>query len=145
MQIITRENYAITIKKEVKPMKKYIVAIAMLLSFVLISCATASGTVILTGTKRDEISSESVSIYTEYPSNFETIGIVSASSDAGMTEQQCLDYTIAELKKQAAKVGANGIIIDSINTTTEGFVMVYNVAVPVAAKTISAKAIYVEE
>lgn len=71
---------------------------------------------------------------------FEVIGLVSASSDAGMTEQGSLDYAIEELKKQAAKLGANGVLLVSSGESTTGFVG--NVAV--IAKTVQGKAIFVK-
>ena len=85
-------------------------------------------------------------IYTEAPANYEVIGIVTASSDAGMTEQGDLNYAIAELKRQAAKIGANGVILESVGTSNSGgVIMNYGIIVPVTAKNVSGKAIYVTD
>ncbi len=105
-----------------------------LISLLFVGCA--SGSVLLTGIKRTPIPADTVTIYTEQPQKYETIGIVTASSDSGFTEQGDLDYAVAELKKQASKIGANGIIIQNIST----LVTEYG-----TAKSISGKAIYVQK
>jgi len=73
-------------------------------------------------------------------SSFELIGLVNASSDAGMTEQGSLDYAVAELKKQAAKLGANGVLLVSSGESTTGMVG----GVAVIAKTVQGKAIFIK-
>ena len=113
-----------------------------LLSLALFSCA--SGTALVTGTKRPATTPDAVVVYTEAPEKYEVIGIVTASSDAGWTAQGSLDYAIAELKKQAAKIGANGIILESVGTSNSGGVISYGVYIPVTAKNVSGKAIFVE-
>jgi uncharacterized protein YbjQ (UPF0145 family) len=87
-----------------------------------------------------------VVLYVEPPATFEVIGLVDASSDAGWTEQGSLDYAVKELKKQAAKLGANGVLILKTGETTSSMTfgqgnMVYSV--PVSAKTVQGKAIFV--
>ena len=54
-----------------------------------------------------------------WPSGYETIGLVSATSGAGMTHQGSVDYATAELKKQAAKLGANGVLLRSFGEKNE--------------------------
>ena len=54
-----------------------------------------------------------------------------------------LEYAMAELKKQAAKIGANGVILESVGTSNSGGVISYGVYIPVTAKNVSGKAIYV--
>ena len=90
---------------------------------VLALAACASGTAIVTGNIRDPVAPEQVKIYLEPPAAFETIGLVSASSGAGLTQHGSVDYAIEELKKQAAKLGANGVLLVSSGehtTTTPG-------------------------
>jgi uncharacterized protein YbjQ (UPF0145 family) len=76
-----------------------------------------------------------VKLYPEPPSDFELIAIISASSDAGLTEQASVDYAMAELKNQAAKLGANGVLLVSIQTAPA--------VAGVFAKTVQGKAIFV--
>lgn len=89
-----------------------------------------------------------VKLYVEKPQNYEIIGIVSASSDSSQNEQEKMDYAIEELKKQAAKIGANGVIIENIGQDsqtvpmTTGGITYY---IPVTEKTVSGKAIFVNK
>lgn len=116
----------------------FIITVSLL--FAVASCA--SGTALVTGTQRGATNPETVVIYTEPPANYEVIGIVTASSDAGWTEQGCFNYAVAELKKQAAKIGANGVILENVGTSNSGGVISYGVYIPVTAKNVSGKAIY---
>jgi len=116
----------------------------------VVIAACASGSAIVTGSKRAPIASEQVRVYLEPPADFEVIGLVSASSDAGWTEQGSVDYAIEELKKQAAKLGANGVVLvstgDNVTTVISrsryGSGSVY--AIPVSAKTVQGRAIFVK-
>jgi hypothetical protein len=117
------------------------------LGLVLSITGCASGSALVTGTKRDPVPPESVKLYTENPAEFEVIAIVKASSDAGWTEQGSVDYALAELKKQAAKVGANGVLLEATGTKTSTVIgssapgLIY--AIPVDSQTLSGRAIYV--
>ena len=127
--------------------KKLILAISVasllsLFSFFIFSCA--SGTALVTGRQRPATNADEVVVYTEAPEKYEVIGIVTASSDAGWTVQGSLDYAIAELKKQAAKIGANGIILESVGTSNSGGVFIGYAWVNSTAKEVSGKAIFVE-
>ena len=110
--------------------------LVLLMFATLVLAACASGSAIVTGTKRAPITAELVKLYLEPPTDFEVIGLVSASSDAGMTEQASVDYATAELKNQAAKLGANGVLLISIGDKTS------TVAGGIG-KTVQGKAIFV--
>ena len=92
-------------------------------------------TALVIGIRREAIDPSLVTIYTETPSNYEIIGIVTASSSSGLTEQGDLDYAMTELKKQAAKIGANGVILEKVETLV--------IRPGETAKSVSGKAIYV--
>lgn len=113
----------------------------------LILAGCASGSALVTGEKRTPIDPGQVKLYLEAPSSYEIIGIVNASSDAGWTEQGDHDYAVQELKNQAAKLGANGVLLETTgektSTTVGGYGTGYFYAIPVTAKTVSGKAIYV--
>jgi hypothetical protein len=115
----------------------------------LILAGCASGSAIVTGVKRTPIDPGQVKLYLEAPSNYEVIGIVNASSDAGWTEQGSQDYAVQELKNQAAKLGANGVLLETTgektSTAVGGYRTGYFYAIPVTAKTVSGKAIYVHD
>ena len=128
----------------VTTMKKIIM---LLLAISLTACA--SGSSIVTGTKRTPLTPDQVKLYTEPPANYEVIAIVNASSDAGWTEQGSVDYAVEELKNQAAKLGANGVLLGATGETTTtvvgGYGSGYIYSIPVTAKTVSGKAIYVKK
>ena len=121
--------------------------ITLLLAISLTACA--SGSSIVTGTKRTPLTPDQVKLYTEPPANYEVIAIVNASSDAGWTEQGSVDYAVEELKNQAAKLGANGVLLGATGETTTtvvgGYGSGYIYSIPVTAKTVSGKAIYVKK
>lgn len=89
----------------------------MLFAALLVGCA--SGSALMTGTARPPIADfTSVTVLTEMPEGAEQIAIVKASSDSGWNQQQSLDYAVEELKKQAAKVGANAVVLSGRDTST---------------------------
>jgi hypothetical protein len=53
-------------------------------------------------------------LYSKPPAEYEVIGVVRASSQMGLTEQGSMDYAVEELKKQAAAIGANGLLITAV-------------------------------
>lgn len=114
-----------------------------LISFIISSCA--SGTALVTGVQRPATSPESVILYTEPPVNYEVIGIVTASSDSGWTDQGSLEYALKEIKKQAAKIGANGILLENVSQSTSGGVYYYGVYFPSSSQNLTGKAIYIPE
>ena len=124
-------------------MNRVVALITISLAAVLTACAT--GSAIVTGVTRDPTSPQSVKLYLEPPKKYEVIGLVNATSDAGWTEQGSLDYAVAELKSQASKLGANGILLVSSGETVTGVVSGSGYAIPVVGKTVQGKAIYVEE
>ena len=79
----------------------------------LVGCVTGSH--IVTGTVRPAILPEGVKIYGTMPANAEVIATVTASyEDSG---QSATDMCIKELRKQAGKVGANGVVIGGLQAT----------------------------
>ena len=118
-----------------------------LVALFLVACA--SGSSIVVGEVREPIDPNQVKLYLEAPASYEIIGIVNASSDAGWTEQQSVDYAVNELKNQAAKLGANGVLIESTGEQTStiigGYGTGYSYAIPVTEETVSGKAIFVSE
>jgi hypothetical protein len=97
---------------------------------VLSGCATVSGSSIVTGEKRISSSPDEVKIYLDTPPKFETIGLVEAVAPTEVPTQKIYDDLMMELRKQAAKNGANGVILINIenrsassgSSTSPGFV-----------------------
>ena len=97
------------------------------LSFVLLLSACARGTIVLTGHARAPISADAVVLYTAPPAHYEVIGLVNAHAAHGWTDQGRMDKAVAELKEQAAGVGANGILVGG---TSVGIGGMAGIAVP---------------
>ena len=97
------------------------------LRWLLIACVggvlagCASSAVIVTGAVRDPIDATDVRISSSKPANAEELAIIRASSGSGFTEQQCYDYAVKELKAQAAKIGGNLVVIETMGTHTDGY------------------------
>lgn len=94
------------------------VCILMLLPIFLFGCATGSS--IITGTVRPAIDPELVILYLEPPENFEIIGLVEAASDVEFSRQMAQDRTIQRLKVEAAKIGANVVLLSNVGSGISG-------------------------
>jgi len=109
------------------------------------ACASASGSTIVTGTLRPAIVPAEVVLFLKPPADFEVVALVSATSDAGWTEQGSVDYAVAELKKQAARLGANGVLILTTGGSTSTVMIAPGTAIPVTSKTVQGQAIFVKK
>jgi len=122
---------------------KIIPFLALILA--LFGCATGSS--IVTGKSRPAISPTEVKLYLDAPSQYETIGIVEASSEVEFSSQAAQDRVIQELKEQAAKIGANGVLISNTGNKSGDMFGFSSGGVFSAGdsetKTASGKAIYV--
>lgn len=125
---------------------RFIRIMILLLSFaVLFNCSTGSS--IVTGKVRPAITPNEVKIYLDAPSKYETIGLVESSSDVEFSTQAAQDRVINELKSQAAKIGANGVLLINTGNKSGEMVGFYSGGIFYAGanekKTAQAKAIYV--
>jgi len=86
----------------------------------LCGCSTSSH--VLTGTPRGPIDPASVRIYTAPPPKYEQIAALSATSSGSLalTSQQNMDKAIERLKREAAKLGANGVLLQSMQDRQSG-------------------------
>lgn len=81
---------------------------------------------VITGSPHEAIAAEQVKLYTDPPAHYEVIGLINARAEEGFMdeeqEQTLVDAAITQLKDEAAKLGANGIIIEGVlnNTTSDG-------------------------
>ena len=89
--------------------------------FVTIACYPVSHVII--GDTQAPIDYTNVKIYNDYPDTYEKIAIIEASSDLAFkdfsiefTHQQKTNKALERLKKEAASLGANGIVIQNIAT-----------------------------
>ena len=84
----------------------------------LFGCATGSS--IITGTKRPAIDPSEVKIYIDPPTQYENIGIIEVKSDVVFSRQSAQDKAMNALKIRAAKVGANGVLLTNSGSQTVG-------------------------
>lgn len=87
----------------------------------ILSCVTllacASSTQVMVGAPRPPIGPDQVKVYPAAPPKFEVIAILDASSKSvfGTGGQRSVDKVIERLKIQAAKLGANGLILEGFS------------------------------
>ena len=88
---------------------------------------------IIIGETQVPIDYKDVKVYIDYPNNYEKIAIVEASSDLAfkdisieITHQQKTNKALDRLKKRAALLGANGIVIQDISTETKQHFNLYD-------------------
>jgi|SRR6185369_346709 len=94
-------------------MRRFLLTFAAV-AFLAVGCTTGSH--IVTGTARPAVLPDAVKLYTIPPEKFDSVGIVSAFVES-QTGQAATDNAVKELKKQAAKIGVNGIILGSSGNT----------------------------
>lgn len=85
----------------------------------LVGCASSH---ILVGKARPPIAPALVKIYTSPPQKFEEIAIVEASSknSFAVSDQGKTDVMIERLKEEAAKLGANGLLLHNVGNLSTG-------------------------
>jgi len=91
----------------------------------LIACAAAgcsTSSHVLVGTARPPLAAESVRVYYRPPPKYEEIATIQASSQGSLalTSQQNMDKAIQRMKAEAARVGANGILLQGVYDTQSG-------------------------
>lgn len=101
-------------------MARHTALLAALVACAAAACSTSSH--VLIGTARPPVSPESVRVYYTPPAKYEEIATISATSQGSLalTSQQNMDKAIQRLKEEAAKVGANGILLQGVHDTQGG-------------------------
>jgi len=130
------------------------------LTLLLYACAITNETSLIVGKQRSTIPPEQVKLYISPPAKYEVIAIISADAAHDfMSKQSLQDIAIKNLKIEAAKVGANGILLDNVGSFSVGSSGIFTVptatpgapAIGVGAmnnrtgKQASGKAIYVSD
>ena len=85
----------------------------LLLGATLILAACSHPAVIITGLRRPSISEDQVKIFLEEPKTaYELVGSIDIEQNPFFTTKQGdLDRALASARKEAAKVGANGVLV----------------------------------
>lgn len=129
---------------------------------VTITISGCASSAILVGTARPEISPDKVKIYIRAPKTYEEVALIEASSKASFSasSQGKMDVVVRRLKEEAAKLGANGVLLQGTGDQFAGAVapstmfmpaspgapaIGMGIAVPVMHKAGNGLAIYVQE
>jgi hypothetical protein len=106
MLLATRSSY-----RSLKCLVSASLAATVVAILILAGCASSH---VLVGTVRPPISPDQVKIYLHPPEKYEEVAIIDASSrgSPAFTDQQKMDKAIARLREEAAKLGANGILLE---------------------------------
>jgi ABC-type sugar transport system substrate-binding protein len=94
----------------------------MLVALVVLAACAAPQSFVMVGAAHPPISPAEVKIYSHPPPTFEEIAILNASSNSVFSPggQSTVDKVIQRLKEQAAKLGANGIILEGFSDSETG-------------------------
>lgn len=94
--------------------KRIIVSLFTGLATLVILTGCASGSHVVTGNQHQPVPTEAVQLYQVAPAHYEIIGMVTAKARG--SRQRRMDTAVRQLKHQAAVMGANGIIMNPIET-----------------------------
>jgi len=89
---------------------------------VLLAACAAPTSQIMVGSARPAILPADVKIYSHPPPQFEEVAMLSATSNSVFTPggQAAIDKVVERLKEQAAKLGANGVILEDFSDRETG-------------------------
>lgn len=95
--------------------------LAVFAALSLAACATPN-TVVMVGSAHPPTAPADVKIYSHPPPVFEEIAVLAASNSSMFTTggQKSVDKVIGDLKIQAAKLGANGVILEGFSDSQTG-------------------------
>jgi hypothetical protein len=94
--------------------------IPALLALLLTGCANTSH--VVTGKPREPIDPSQVTVYTTAPPKYEEIAVIDASSQMSFAfgDQKKMDAVMERLKKEAASLGANGVLLQGTGSQGAG-------------------------
>jgi hypothetical protein len=128
------------------------VLITLMVAMMLGACATA--TVVPVGNARAPIDPSQVRMYAQPPAHYEVVGILSGNSNYEGAGQSGVNDVIKKLKEEAAKLGANGVLIGKMGqqylgsaggASYMGWGQFSSSSFAAYSKTIDAQAIYVSD
>jgi hypothetical protein len=103
----------------------------------IVSCESTK--VIMTGQQHPAVSVEQVRIYDTPPSDAQPIGFLMAKASG--KSQRSINAALQKLKVKAASLGANGMVINNVNTST-AWININNCPWPVDETDVSGRAFY---
>jgi hypothetical protein len=105
-------------------MRTWTCRLAAMLTVAALALAACGPSHVLVGTPRPPTTPDQVKIYTHPPAEFEQIALLDASSQGSWTwtNQSQTEKAIERLKQEAAKLGANGILLQGVQKIETGSV-----------------------
>ncbi len=103
------------IAKKQHPAEDYFTVKNLVLAVLVVAAGCTTGSHKVTGALRPATSAGQVVIYYQMPSHSKIIGRVSADSYGGVTLQNASDDALDQLKLEAGKLGANGVVLDNFD------------------------------
>jgi hypothetical protein len=94
--------------------------LAGVMAALIAGCSSTSH--VLLGTPRPAIAPADVRVYAQPPPKYDQIASIDASSKGSLalTGQQNMDKAIERLKEEAAKLGANGVLLQGVQDQQSG-------------------------
>ena len=91
----------------------------------MVACSSKPSTVMV-GEARPAINVNAVKLYLKEPTQYETVALLSVSSDGSWSfgDQAQMDAVVQRLKEQAAKLGANGVLLQATGEKRDSSVYV---------------------
>ncbi len=88
--------------------------------FLLAACATTSH--VITGKTQTPIDASQVKIYSTAPPDYEEIAVIDATSrwSFAFGDQRKMDAVMERLRREAASLGANGVLLQSTGSESGG-------------------------
>jgi len=87
----------------------------------MVGCTLTRGSSVLIGNSRPATDPSAVKIYMDPPKKYDKIAIVTSDSrNAFASDQNLTNHAIDRLKKEAAAVGANGVLIQNFGNSQIG-------------------------
>jgi len=101
-------------------MNKFVCGSVSVIALLLCNCGSTH--TIMVGQARPAATPDAVRVYYSAPRHFERIAIINSSSGPtwAFTTKGQLDDAIAKLKEEAARLGANGILLEATGTSSSG-------------------------
>lgn len=109
---------------------KFVNVPVLFMALAIAGCTTSSA--IMTGQARTATPASNVKVYLRPPAQFESIALVTAMSNAAVSRDGSRENVVAELRKKASELGANGILLNP--TETGGSTTTSGVFIPGATK-----------
>jgi hypothetical protein len=101
---------------------KFLRICVAILAAVCLICGCATTRTIIVGRPRPPISPEAVRVYQVPPRHFERIAIINAAAGTSwiFPDRPSMELGISRLREQAAELGANGILLESVYDVPAG-------------------------